>query len=323
MHLDGCLHINKDSLTALRSENKQIENTLLEYLTELKSKYKKENKEPVSIKIQTLINHFQTFSGKKKYYSYSVNQKFIDDFANYLLVKCDLHPNTVHRHFKVIKILFNYVKSNYNIEVPQLKYPKQVPTEKAFLTKEEIQLILDYKPQTIKEEKIKKIMIIGIYSGLRYSDLLRLNKSHIQGNVIKMKMQKVNTDDYLIIPISEKLKEVLESINYEVKSILMSNQKFNDYLSELCNKVGINSLVEVTRFKNGQRYFVKVEKYKLISAHNLRNTFVSIAIQSKMDLTMIMKITGHKKLSTLQIYAKQVEDYVSEDYKLFSNFLNG
>jgi integrase len=316
------ININKDSLVSLRIESKEIEKTIVGYLNELKHKYENANKDPIAIKIQTLTNHFIIFSGKNKYYSYSINQKLIDDFSNYLLIDNNLHPNTVHRHMKVIKILLNHLKNHYHIDIPNLSFPRQVPTEKAFLTKEEIKKIFDYEPKTYKEEKVKKLIIIGIYTGLRYSDMKRLNKSHIHGNLIKMKMQKVNTDDYLVIPLSEQLREVLESINYDVNSILMSNQKYNDYISELCKNAGITYEVEKTVYTKGKRHFELVQKYKLISAHNLRNTFISMAIMAKMDINMIMKITGHKKLSTLQVYIKQTEDYVTQDYQLFSNFIN-
>lgn len=315
------INVNKDSLVNARNESNKVEYSILEYLIEYKEWHLRNKKIEISKKTNTLINHFKDFSESKKYYSYSINQNFIDLFSNYL-ININLHPNTVHRHFKNLRSFFGYLELNHSINISKsLKYPKEVGTEKAFLTKEEIKKIIDYNPTNQRLINVKKLVIIQIYTGLRFSDLRRLNKSHIQGDLIKIQMQKV--DDLIIIPISNDLRNTLESIDYEVKNIIISNQKYNDYIKELAELAGIDQPTEKIQYKNGVKYFTKVPKCKLLASHNMRTTFVTLAIQAGMQLNMIMKITGHKKLSTLQVYAKSIDQYVSDDYQNFTKYLNG
>jgi site-specific recombinase XerD len=319
MEKDG-INVNKFSLVTARNESKKIESSLLEFLNQYKEWHHSNNKIEIAIKTQTLISHFIGFSKSKLYFSSNVNQNFIDSFVNYMTTN-NLHPNTIHRHFKNLRAFFNYLESNHSIQITKgLNYPSEVETEKEFLTKEEIQKIVDYIPTTQRLINVKKLMIIQIYTGLRFSDLRRLNKTHIQNNVIKLRMQKV--DDSVIIPIAENLLTVLKSIDYEVKNIIISNQKYNDYIKELAKLAGIVQLVEKKEYSKGIKEFNKIPKCDLLASHNLRTTFVTLAIQSGMNLTMIMKITGHKKLSTLQIYAKSIDQYVTEDYTNFTKYLD-
>lgn len=319
MEKDG-INVNKYSLVEARTKSKKIESSLLEYLNIYKEWHHSNNKIEIAIKTKTLINHFVGFCKNKLYFSSNVDQNFIDSFAKYMVTK-NLHPNTIHRHFKNLRSFFNYLQTNHSIQIVKgLNYPNEVSTEKEFLTKEEIKKIVDYIPTSQRLINVKKLIIIQIYTGLRFSDLRRLNKTHIQGNIIKIKMQKV--DDFVLIPIAENLLTVLKSIDYEVKNIIISNQKYNDYIKELSELAGINQLVEKKEYNKGLKVYTKIHKYNLLASHNLRTTFVTLAIQAGMNLTMIMKITGHKKLSTLQIYAKSIDQYITEDYENFTKYLN-
>ncbi len=312
--------ITKTTINQFKNPEKEVQKSLLDYLNDYKDYQEINGKNQIAIKTKTLINHFENFSKSTEYYSQLVDQAFIDSFANYM-ININLHPNTVHRHFKNLRSFFKYLKSYHQIQVAEdLKYPKEVDTEKTFLTRDEIRLLIDFNPATEKLKRVKKLMVIQIYTGLRYSDLKRLNRSHIQGRFIKMKMQKVTKP--VIIPMDKNLVEVLESIDYQVKNIIISNQKYNDYIKELAKLAKIDTQTEWTQYKNGVKYFESVPKYELLASHNLRTTFVTLAIQSGMKLPLIMQITGHRKISTLQVYSKVIDEYVVTDYENFSNYLS-
>ena len=116
----------------------------------------------------------------------------------------------------------------------------------------------------------------------------------------------------------------------------ISDQKFNDYVKELCNKVGFTELVQgakicpVESVVEGKKTIVhrKVEgkfpKYELISSHICRRSFAS-NLYSKIDTMTIMKITGHKTetqfLKYIKItpkeYAEKLEKFWLENSSLF------
>jgi integrase len=149
---------------------------------------------------------------------------------------------------------------------------------------------------------VKDLFLILIYTGLRFSDAVRISKSWVKGEFLIVNTQK--TGERISIPIHHKLKELLSVCGYDVTALKISNQKFNDYVKILCEKAGINDMVEVVRYQKGNKVYQSMSKFQLISSHTGRRTFITSSILAGIPLPIIQKITGHKKLATIQKYIK-------------------
>lgn len=88
----------------------------------------------------------------------------------------------------------------------------------------------------------------------------------------------------------------------------MSNQKYNDYLKELCEEAGINREVQIVKKIGKRRIFEKYKKYELISSHTGRRSFITLSLKKGLLPEQVMKITGHKKRSTFHKYVKITQD---------------
>lgn len=75
----------------------------------------------------------------------------------------------------------------------------------------------------------------------------------------------------------------------------MSNQKLNSYLKEIADVCGIK---------------------KNLTFYIARHTFsTTVALSNGIPIETVLKLLGHSKISTTQIYAKVIERKVSDDIR--------
>jgi hypothetical protein len=99
---------------------------------------------------------------------------------------------------------------------------------------------------------------------------------------------------------------------------VISNQKMNDSLKELCKLCGIDKPVTVTYYKGSKRIDEVYPKYELISTHAARRTFICNALMLGISPQVVMKWTGHSDYSAMKPYI-DVADKAKEDaMKLFN-----
>ena len=59
---------------------------------------------------------------------------------------------------------------------------------------------------------------------------------------------------------------------------------------------------------------VSVPKYKRISSHTGRRTYITLALEQGVRLDILMKTTGHKKFDTMNKYTKITDTTVNEEF---------
>lgn len=89
---------------------------------------------------------------------------------------------------------------------------------------------------------------------------------------------------------------------------MISNQKLNKYVKELCELAEINDPVEIIRFKGAKRHATLHPKHELISAHTGRKTFVTLSLSKGIPAEVVMKITGHSDYKSFKRYVEVDED---------------
>lgn len=144
----------------------------------------------------------------------------------------------------------------------------------------------------------RDIFLMGCYTGLRISDISRLESANIDGNLIRITTQKTGAD--VVIPIHPIVRQIL--LKGEI--LKMSDQHVNLRIKELARMAGINEEVLVTKIIGGRKIQETVPKYNLVSTHTARRSFATNAYKSGVPTIAIMKITGHTKESTFLKYIK-------------------
>jgi integrase len=198
-------------------------------------------------------------------------------------------------------------------------------TKDIYLNEDEINKIFNHKFNSDYLDNARDWFIIGLRTGLRISDFLKLNKKNIVDGFIEKNTLK--TDFPVIIPIHEQVQFVLDKRKGKFPREI-SDQKFNDYIKKVCEEVGINEEVEGAKMdevvirKNGEKetIFRKktgiYKKYELVTSHICRRSFAT-NLYGKIDTLTIMKITGHQTESQFLSYIKVTPKEYAEKLKSY------
>ena len=184
---------------------------------------------------------------------------------------------------------------------------KEEDVDNIYLSEDELSAIAQLDLTGSRLDKYRDIFLIGCYTGLRISDLLRIKKEHFHtsNGVEMLKIRTHKSPTGVFIPFLWKdLKYRLEKYDYNLPRI--SEQHLRKEAKEVGRLAGINSsvIVETGRYKNPKPY----EKWQLISSHTCRRTACTNMFKRGIPVKQIMMISGHKKESTFYKYIKITEE---------------
>lgn len=179
-------------------------------------------------------------------------------------------------------------------------------TKNIYFNNTEIDEIFEYDfKDNERLENARDLFIIGLRTGLRVSDFLRLKKVNLGEKHIVI--ETIKTKQSATIPFHPQIRKILERRNEEFPRQI-SEQKFNEYIKEICKIVGFNKIVEgalqnpeTKRKENG--FF---EKWQLVSSHICRRSFAT-NLYGKLPNKVIMAITTHKSESQFLAYIKTTD----------------
>ena len=98
---------------------------------------------------------------------------------------------------------------------------------------------------------------------------------------------------------------------------VITNQKMNDYLKELCELAGIDTPISEVFYKGGVRHEITAPKYALMSTHAGRRTFICKALSMNIPPEVVMKWTGHSDYKAMKPYIAVADKVKAEAMKLF------
>ncbi len=313
---------NKSPFTAKMAINKLKEDTKgyavkeqANNLFEFMDRYIEDNKhtrEPGSLNsYRTTKKHIADFQAHTKIEIGfdKMDYNFFQSFQNYLISEKKLNNNTVAKILSTVKTFLNYARKN-GIEVSD-RYKdfriKRETLDVIALTDEEFQSLFDLDLSGNKRlGQVRDVFCFSCATGLRYSDLALLRREHIKGDEIKITVKK--TKQTLTIPLNTYSQAILAKYKKLYKPIpVISNQKMNDYVKELCKEAGIDTPIELVRFQGAKRIAEVFAKYELVSVHTGRKTFATLSLERGMSAEEVMTITGHKDYKSFKRYVKITE----------------
>ena len=302
----------------------------------IESRTKKTRKNTL-IKNRT-IQHYQTTLNKitafeehtgKRIRLQNITIDFHTNFIEFLEKEQQLNPNTIGGYVDDIK-LFCSNADKKNIEISKdFKlsefYCPSNKTNDIYLKEEEINTIFNKEFEQDYLDNARDWLIIGLRTGLRISDFLKLSKKNLIDGFIEK--QTVKTDFPVIIPIHHQVKNILSKRDGEFPRMI-SDQKFNVYIKKIAEISGLNEIVEGAKtnkieiIKDGikenihRKVFKNYFKYELVTSHICRRSFAT-NLYGKIDTLTIMKITGHKTETQFLAYIKITPKEYAEKLKAY------
>ena len=217
----------------------------------------------------------------------------LDNFIN---TRFKVSKSSAGLYYRTLKAAFSKaVVWNYLQENPfkKIKAPKQVKSLPIFITKDELNKILD----CTKSELLKDIFTTAFYTGMRLGELLNMNWSWIDlaQNLIVIKNSETFTTkskEERVIPVHKTLKE-----------ILIKRHKLNDKSGIVFYNIDgmkLNENFVSKQFKKAVRCAGLNDE---IHFHSLRHSFASNLVQSGSSLYIVKELLGHQDFKTTQIYS--------------------
>lgn len=233
-----------------------------------------------------------------------INIDFYEDFVSFLET-LNLSTNTIGNKITFLKALMEAAYKRGltdNIKYKSFRAISE-PSDSIALDEEELSRIARCNlKRHSKLEKVRDIFLVGCWTGLRFSDIARLNQVNIiNGKFISIRQMK--TDKPVLIPIHPVFREIWERYGNGLPRVI-SNQKFNEYIKDVCKAARIRTQVLKSITKGGKRVTTIYEKWQLVSSHTARRSFASNLYRSGFPSISIMEITGHKTETAFLKYIK-------------------
>ena len=253
-----------------------------------------------------------------------ITKSKLDDYVNYLLESRGLQNTSIKKNMTFVRSFLNYCEERRLIDTDWKAHAIELKTVQGkkvvFLDMEEFNKLHDLILPEDKNylERVRDVFCFQCLTSLRYSDVEQLEKIDIEGSYINVVTEK--TDDRLQIPLSNKALAILDKYKDfdNIKALpVISNQKMNDYIKELCYLAGINQIVTKTYYKGKERVSETFKKYELISTHTARRTFICLALANGVIPQTVMKITGHTDYKSMQPYIDVTDKSKVEAVKIF------
>lgn len=181
----------------------------------------------------------------------------------------------------------------------------KVPTEEVdaiYLSYEEIGKIyhtdLSGYPELVKD---RDLFVLGCLSGLRYSDYSTLRGEDYRNGLLHKKTNK--TDNWVAIPLRAPASDIFKT--YFIDSITtFSFTMFNRNIKQIAALAGITEPITFKYKRGNQDVSETKSKAEWVTSHTCRRSFASNEFLLGTEVSLIMKITGHKSLREFLKYIK-------------------
>lgn len=235
---------------------------------------------------------------------------FMQSFYNYLIGHVGHLNTTAAKQITGLKTFLNKARrTGYNVNATFQDFAiKRDKLEVIALTPDEFDKIKNMDlSNSPKLDRVRDVFIFGCVTGLRYSDLENLKRDNIKDGFLEITV--IKTKQKLSVPLTGIAYDILAKYDTMLKPLpVISNQKMNKYLKDLCEAAEILEPIEIIRFKGAKREMNVYPKHQLISVHTARKTFVTLSLGRGMKAEEIMAITGHSSYESFKRYLNVTKD---------------
>jgi integrase/recombinase XerD len=222
--------------------------------------------------------------------------KFIQDLEYFFKTDLKLKQATVYRSIQRVKKIIQFaISENYLQKDPFHLYKnKKHKTVIIYLTDEELKQLEKHNFSQVRLQQVKDLFIFCCYTGLAYAEMSSLTTKNIEigfDGKEWIEIIRKKTNRKISVPVLPKAKEILEKYNNELPRI--SNQKFNSYLKEISELLGID---------------------KKLTHHIARKTFATtVLLFNNVPMEIVSELLGHSNMNITQAhYGKVVQKKVSD-----------
>jgi integrase len=261
------------------------------------------------LKFSTQKNHYSTLKVLSLYKPnlliHELTYTFLCDFESFLLDK-GYHINTISKHMRHLKRYINLAINKDLFDI--VKYPfrkykiHHVESPRVHLTPEELKRL--EKIDVGKRKALRKaldIFLFCCYTGLRFSDIVKIRRDNFQyiDGKLWLIFSSTKTKANIRLPVY---------LLFEGKAVVLS-EKYTVNPSFFDININSNSNINKQLRVISQLAGIK----KNISFHTARHTNATLLLYNGANITTVQKLLGHKSVKTTEIYSKIMDMTIVRD----------
>ena len=246
-------------------------------------------------------------------YLSQLSYKFVVGYEKFMKEYKPLQPkkpcgqNTVMKHIERLRKVVNLaIKNDWLDRDPFQKFhPVFTKSTREFLSAEELAAIEQKEFRILRLQHAKDMFVFSCYTGLAYIDVYELTPKNLSLGIdggYWINTTRHKTDIPVRVPLLPPAMAIIEKYKNNPRVLesgrllpVYANQLLNNYLKEIADFCGID---------------------KPLTFHIARHTFATtVTLTNGVPIETVSKLLGHTSIKTTQIYAKVIEQKVSDDMR--------
>lgn len=240
---------------------------------------------PASVRLRKVcVDALERFGGIKTYADLTASNilafdEWLRDGTRKTSTIYDNYHKKLHHFIRVLKMRDEIGKDPYEgLKINRGQYNEREPLNEAELA------TLRKAELTPKLDRVRDLFVFSAYTGLAYCDVMAFEFNEMTEQVdgiCYIDGRRLKTGTKFFTPILRPAMDVLRKYDYRLPVI--SNQKLNDYLKVVQEKVGIKTRM---------------------TFHVARHSFATLALAHDVPIENVARMLGHKDIKVTQVYAK-------------------
>lgn len=240
-------------------------------------------------------------------------KKFYKRFTDFLYDDCGYFDNYVGVTIKNIRTFFNYLNKELSLGVGDFHKQFYVRKEEIAifpLLPEELSFLINDKhfESRLKNRmrEVKDFFVFGCTVALRFSDLVKLEKSNIRmvNKQYYLSVRSIKTGTDTLVKLPPYAIDIINNYKKLKKRLLpkFNVVNLNKFIKLLLQQAGFTQPVNITRGKRGVPVELKNEKDSLTkqlrfcdiaTTHTMRRTAITTMLSLGVPEQVVRKISGH------------------------------
>jgi len=281
-------------------------------------------------KYNTLNSLLVEFISKKRksklVYPSNIDPNFFNEFTKFLTVDKDHAVSTVQKYQICFKTFMQFVTKDLKINMKHDANDfKRVSIStaggaKVVLLKEHVLKLINWKAPDTRYATVRDLFLFSIFTGIRFSDLERVNKSFVVNNSLSFTMYKTQTR--VNIPLHPMAVQILKSYDYDLGSHCKAMTNFNIDIKTVCKEAGLTDTISQLKIKLNKKKTDETPLCDLVSSHVGRTTFITNCLIAGISPFIVMAYSGHKDIDTLAVYMRLAGDMERDAFTKFETYFN-
>ena len=264
---------------------------------------------------ENALRSFTIFCGTECVSFSLITRENLKRYSSYLM-SCRLKLNTISTYMRMLRCIYNK-----GVDTHQAPYIHRLfrdvftgvdTRQKKAIPINELHTLLYKDPQSEKLRRTQAIAnLLFLFCGMPFADLTHLEKSNLEGNILKY--NRIKTGTPMSIEILESASCIVSRLRNTHSAVLPEHPDYLFYILSGKNKrddeaAYIEYQSTLRRFNNDLKSLAKkLRIHSSVTSYTFRHSWATTAKYRGVPIEMISESLGHKSIKTTQIYLKGFE----------------